>query len=179
MNPRKELIKELSIEDNMSFLLELQEILPEIKVEFIGNQIENFINFTEEWSGYKKIREEEIIYISKDKISSNYFRFAIYFGNDYEFFYGIIGPWEKRNLISEVEILYSNTKSITNEEQWKDKYNNDWIYKYFNRKKELIYNSIRNGQTINIAINPLIDEFFYECSKLKKLLENTNRALIK
>ncbi len=181
MDVRKKLITELAKEENFSFLLDLNDLMPEILIEIRAKLFESKLVFPEDWIGYKIIKDNEILNISKEKYSSDsFFRFSIYIGNeDRKLYYGITGPWVKSNSIPEIKILHSQIKSMTTQEQWRDKYKNEWIYKYFSQDNESLFTLIRNGQNIDFAILPFINEFFNTCSKLKTLLEKANETLQK
>lgn len=177
MNPRKELIKKLSQNENITFLLELNDMLPEILIEIQFNILENKIEFNEKWNDFKMIRSYEILYVSKDEFNaSNYFQFAIYVGYPGTMLFGVIGPWDKKDLFEDIKAFYESCQKI-GLVNWMDKYRNNWMYKYFSKDNTSLFNLIRNGQTTDSAIIPYINEFFIDCLKLKTELEKLNKTL--
>lgn len=175
MDVRKKLITELAKEENFSFLLDLNDLMPEILIEIRAKLFESKLVFPEDWIGYKIIKDSEILNISKEKYSSDsFFRFSIYIGNeDSKMYYGITGPWAKSNIVPEIDELKSKSESIKLT-FWKN-----WMYKYFDTNRESLFNSIRNNQNVNEAFIPFSKEFFSKCSKLIKSLENVNETLLK
>ncbi len=174
MDIRNNLIKKLVTEENFSFILDINELMPDLLTEIRANLFENKFKLPEEWNEYKIIREGEILHIAKNKfLSEGFFRFSIYLGNQHDnLFFGITGPWGRSNI---TEISNLKTKSETlGLSQW-----SNWVYKYFSAKRESLFSYVRNNQNTETILASFTEEFFNKCSELKELLEFANDNLLK
>jgi len=176
MNIKNELLDKIAIEDNFSFLLELNELMPEILTEIRFKLLEKYFTISENWKDYKIYRiENEVLSISKECFASNFFfKFTIYFGNDHgNMFFGIKGPWYKSNEINEIAELGKKCeqKSLS---PW-----SDWMFKNFNTQRDILFNSIKKNQEIKISINSFEEEFYDVSNYLFELLNTVNEQLRK
>lgn len=177
MDIRKKLIKDLAKEENLSFLVDLSDILPDVFAEYYIQLFEKKIEFPENWKNYKIVRNnsdnDNINIVHDSFVGDAYFSFSLYIGQgDKNFYYGIRGPWDKSNSIDEVKSLQLKSESMSLI-PWKN-----WMYSYFKSNRDSIFNCIRLEQDINIAFLPFKDEFFNNCNLLKDLLEKSNIAIL-
>jgi hypothetical protein len=172
MEIRKKLIQEIVTEESFPFLLDMNELMPDILIEIRARLFEKNIKFPADWKEYRMVRDGENLHITTDKYLNNrYFRFSIYIGNkDQRLYYGITGPWDFNN---KTELLnLSNIAVAAGFTRW-----TNWAYKYFSVSMETFYSSIRNNQNLEIVMAPLLDEFFNSCSAFRESLETANENL--
>lgn len=174
MDIRNNLIKKLATEENISFILDINELMPDLLTEIRANLFENNFKLPEDWNEYKIIREGEILHIAKNKFSSEgFFRFSIYLGNQEDnLFFGITGPWGRSN-ITEIRNLQTKSEMI-GLSRW-----SNWVYKYFSSNRESLFSCIRNNQNTETVLASFIEEFYNKCSDLREILEVTNENLLK
>ena len=176
MDIRKKLIIDLASEDNIPFLIDLNDILPEVFGEFRSRLFENKINMPDGWIGYKVFRSnKEMVYIASHVFSGDgVFRFSIYTGNsERNLYYGITGPFSMEDTISEVKDLLEDLQKRGFRRR------QIWMFRYFMSQRDSLFDCIRNKQNIDIAFAPFAEEFFTKCGPIKDSLERANQALIR
>ncbi len=180
MHIRKELIESIAIEQNYSFLLDLNELMPELLIEICSNLIQKHFILTDKWEGYKFSRHEnELLILSKDRFTSpSFFRFAVYFGDEDKMYFGIIGPFDKvidtkSNEIETIKNIFKD-KNMT---EWKA-YGFKWWYKYFGADRNTLFNSIKNNEDMTFSMTPFMEEFFDTFSNELRTIEDINEELL-
>lgn len=179
---KQDLIKSIAIEENYSFLLDMNELMPEILNEIRSNLIQVHFKLQGKWQEYKFHRhEKEILILSKEAFNSpSFFRFCIYIGGgDSNMYFGITGPFHKESLIQideikELKQILKNTSLI----EWSG-FNMKWFYKYFGTNRNTLFNSLKNGEDIKLAITPFAEEFFGTFSEQLDLIDEINIKLAK
>lgn len=175
MDIRSRLIKELTIEENYSFLLDMEELMPQIRIEMCANIIMKELKLSGAWSEYKLSRVGDLFNISKDKyLVPGLFRFSIYFGDKHgDLFFGIRHASKTPNTIfdtNNLAIQCSSLKLIS----WAD-----WYYKYFSTNKNSLFTAIRNGQNITEYFNDNISsQFFSDLTPMLEAVEAANEMLL-
>lgn len=180
MHIRKELIESIAIEQNYSFLLDLNELMPELLVEIRSNLIQKHFILIGKWEEYKFNRHKnEFLILSKDRFTNSaFFRFAFFIGNgDKNMYFGITGPFDKvidikSNGIETIKNIFKN-KNMT---EWAG-FEMKWLYKYFGTDRNTLFNSIKNNEDITFSITPFMQEFFDTFSNDLKMIEEVNEEL--
>lgn len=170
----RKLIKELAKEEEIPFLMDLRDLIPEIIDEYLGALFEKQMQLNPHLKKYLISRDERNIVLTNQDQKNHKFKFAVLYGEDNDSpIFGIIGPWNKRTNSIAIETLY-NTLVFDKKyvEEWSDDVsNNIWVYKPFSKNKEQIFTSIRNGIDPLMLINQLISEFLLEIEGVISLIE--------
>jgi len=175
MDVRTRLIKELTVEDNYSFLLDLEDLMPQIRIEMIANIIEKELKFTGPWADYKLSRVGDLYNVSKPKyLIPGLFRFSIYFGRRHgDLFYGIRHASKVPNTIFQTNSLLAKCEALKLI-SWED-----WYYRYFTVNETSIFTAIKNGQNTSEFFNDNIaSQFFADFTPMISALEEANEVLL-
>lgn len=183
MHVRKELIENIAIEENYSFLLDLDDLMPELKIEMRSSLIQKYLVLTQKWKGYKFHRDRnEILTLSKENYNTHLFlRFSIFIGNgDTNMYFGITGPLDKAEEFEIPEI--AEMRNILHEksmEFWTGfGYENmRWVFKYFRTDRNTLFNCIKNNESMRVAFQPFLDDFLDTFSEQLDSIENINLKL--
>ena len=175
MDIRTRLIKELTVEENYLFLLDMDDLMPRIKIEMCASIIEKELKLSGAWADYKLSRVGDLYNISKDKyLAPGLFRFSIYFGDKHgDLFYGVRHASKTPNTIFETNALDVRCIELKLT-SWAD-----WHYRYFTTNKASLFTAIKNGQNISDFFNDNIsNQFFTDFTPMITAVEEANEMLL-
>jgi hypothetical protein len=179
-DPKQELLRKLAQLENIPFILNFEELLPEIKKRILLDLFMKHMTLPEEWNGFvKESNAYDSLYLfPKADTDRKGFRFAICTGLEDQVFYGIIGPWEFKEHLPEVKNFRSILEAHKMVFGWKDKYLNPWAYRYFEYKRQGFHYELHNDSNYNHAIIPYTNEFFTVCTELIPELVLVNNSIL-
>lgn len=173
MDVRRELIAKLAEIDDYSFFFEIKELLPDILAEIYLSLFIRHLDI-KEFNGWTTeiLHSEQLIVICQDNFNYSLFYYAARLATyDKNFYYGIIGPWHKYKTVPEVQEL-KKVCEANKLEEWQD-----WMYSYFETKRDDLDKYIRLNENISFIINKLVDEFIEMMRLYKGKIENANSAI--
>jgi hypothetical protein len=175
MDSKDKIIEYLSQPENLSFLLEIEELIPKAKTFLFNQGFKLFTNGIQKklWDGYKTSTEKDDLIISSAQYKSNsHFNLAVYLGEgDKNNYFGIIGPTDHDNLIINTNPMQEVLNDFSMNNRWR--HWGAWIYFKRNRSEILTLSSDNMG----ILIDEWIEEFWEFADKIRPEIEILNNTI--
>ena len=176
MDYREKLIEFLSEPENMKFLLEIEQRIPEVKEYYYRAHFDAFMQefiIPKAWEGYKTdVSGDDFKLVEKNGSSATLLCIAIYIGTREENnYYGVIGP-PNFDEQSEVQEL----KSILSGKGMKGRWTHWLAWKYFDRNRSELL-SLPLGRPSEEFLEQWAQTFWSFANDIRLKLEPVNMAL--
>jgi hypothetical protein len=146
MNIINSLSQELAIDDNISYFLEIEKLIPTIKSEYCISKVRPVLESTPELSALEFHRHGDILRFASKTTSDSGFTFSVYLGvGDKNWYYGVIGPWNKP---SEPIAKLKKAMEVSGYTYW-----SEWMFKYFTTiNRSSFLNPLESGDTLDLNL---------------------------